>query len=260
MADRLNGRGKEVCVDLQDKVTIITGAASEIGAAVARRFNAEGATLILSDSDKEALAKLQQRSARAQDRAPLLRAAGDREDEIRTVVDEALAAHGRVDVLVNGAGLEDGSPWADTDRAEWDRQVASSLTNVYQWCRVVTPHMKAMQHGKIVNIAWGAGRYRSSYFPTGSFFRSGVAHASSQGGVLALTRELAFELAADGIYVNAAVLALIDTERAPQEWARLPFAVKDYGFGDGSLGRVVRPFEAAVVVSYLFSGRSGYIS
>jgi NAD(P)-dependent dehydrogenase (short-subunit alcohol dehydrogenase family) len=255
-----HGHDKEARVDLQDKVAIITGALSDIGVATARRFIAEGAMLILSDSDPDALERLRQESAWPENRAVLVRTEGGREAEILAAVDQALVAHGRVDVLVNGAGLELGRSWGETDGAEWDRHLSASLTNVYRWCRVVTPHMKVRQYGKIVNIASSAGRYRSSYFPSGSSFRSGVAYASSQGGVLALTRELAFELAADGIYVNAAVLGLIETEQARHEWARLPVSVRDSILTESSLGRVGTPDEAAAVVCFLASERSSYIT
>jgi NAD(P)-dependent dehydrogenase (short-subunit alcohol dehydrogenase family) len=250
----------EAWVDLQNKVAIITGALSEIGVATARRFIAEGATLILMDKEADALANLQQQNAWLEDRAVLVGNENSQEAEIRTAVERVVAAHGRVDVLVNNVSPETGCSWDKTDRVEWDRHVAAILTSVYEWCHVVTPHMKMRRYGRIVNISSSAGRYRSSYFLSGSSFRSGVAYASTQGGVLALTRELAFELAADGIYVNAAVLGLIETEQARHEWAGLPASTRESILAESSLGRVGTPDEAAAVVCFLASDRSSYIT
>ena len=247
-------------MDLENKVAIITGALGEIGIATARRFVAEGANVVLSDSDEAALDRLRQETAGLRDRAVVIGTEIDGKADVRAAVERALAAHGRIDVLVNGAGLERGCPWAETDRSEWDRHMVASLTNVFEWCRVVTPHMANRRCGKVVNITWNAGRYRSSYIRSGSSYRGGVAFASGQGGVLALTRELASELAADGIYVNAVVLGLIATQRARDEWALLSEWERASVLAESSLGRAGTPDEAAAVVCFLASERSSYIT
>ena len=150
-------RTTEDSVDLQDRVAIITGARDDIGVATARRFLKEGATLVLDET------------------------AGGTAVDIRATVDKALAVHGRIDILVNAAtGLDDGRSWSDTDRAEWERQAAAGPARVFEGFRAVSPHMAEQRYGKIVNLAWSAGRYRSSYFPTGSSYRSVAAYASGQ--------------------------------------------------------------------------------
>jgi NAD(P)-dependent dehydrogenase (short-subunit alcohol dehydrogenase family) len=247
-------------LDLQDKVAIIAQAQSDIGIATAKRFVAEGARVILCDTNADALEKLRKEDAGLTDRAAVVSTDTHRASDIQMAVERALASHGQIDVLVNSDGLESGRPRDETDRGEWDRQLAAGLTNVFEWCRAVMPHMKSRHQGKIVNIAWNSGRYRSSYFRSGSPLRSGVAYASSQGGVLALTRELAFALAIDGIYVNAVVLGLIATERARHEWERLPEKERASVLAESSLGRVGMPDEAAAVVCFLASGRSSYIT
>jgi NAD(P)-dependent dehydrogenase (short-subunit alcohol dehydrogenase family) len=224
-------------VDLQDKVAIITGARDDIGIATARRFLKEGATLVLDGT------------------------AGDPAVDIRATVDKALTDHGRVDILVNAAtGLDGGRSWSDTDHAEWERQAAAGPARVFEWCRAVSPHMVERRYGKIVNLAWSAGRYRSSYFPTGSSFRSGTAYAAGQGGILAFTRELAFELAADGVYVNAVVPGLIETREGKRDWESLSEAAKSYILLESAVGRMGTPDEVAAVICFLSSERSSYIT
>jgi NAD(P)-dependent dehydrogenase (short-subunit alcohol dehydrogenase family) len=243
-------------VDLEDKVAIITGAGEDIGIAAARRFLVEGARLVLSGTNAEALDALKlERNWLGRRVIPVAAEAG-----ISTAINEAMAAHGRIDILVNAAGLEEGRAWSDTDQAEWDRQVAAGPTGVFDWCRSVSPHMRKRKQGKIVNVAWSAGRYRSAYFPTSSSFRSGVAYASGQGAVLALTRELAFELAPDGIYVNSVTPGLIGTRRAQEEWDRLSENDRSYILAESALGRLGTPDEVAAVICFLASERSSYIT
>jgi NAD(P)-dependent dehydrogenase (short-subunit alcohol dehydrogenase family) len=200
-------------MDLQDKIAIITGADDDIGMATARRSLKEGATLV--------------------------EAAGDAAVDSRATVDKALAAHGRVDILVNAAAIPD---------------------QVFEWCRSVSPHMVQRKYGKIVNLAWSAGRYRSSYFPIGSSFRSGTAYASGQGGILAFTRELAFELGGDGVHVNAVVPGLIETREGKQEWEQLSETERSYILLESAVGRMGTPDEVASVICFLASERSSYVT
>jgi 3-oxoacyl-[acyl-carrier protein] reductase len=237
-------------VELADKVAIVTGAHGDVGAATAKRFLKEGAKLVLSAPDPAALDGLR----------------GDRvavvgtDDAVAAAVERALALHGRIDILVNADGLDHGRGWGNTDCAEWNRQMEAGPTHVFEWCHAVSPHMAARKHGKIVNVTSAAGRYRSGYFRTGSSFQSGVAYASGQGGVLALTRELAFELSADGIHVNAVVLGLIETAAARQEWERLSETERAYILAESALGRLGTPDEAAAVICFLASERSSYVT
>ena len=120
--------------------------------------------------------------------------------------------------------------------------------------------MAERRHGKIVNLAWSAGRYRSSYFPTGSSFRSGAAYASSQGGILAFTRELAFELGPQGVHVNAVVPGLIETREGDRDWEQLPEMAKSYILLESAVGRMGTPDEVAAVVCFLASDRSSYVT
>jgi len=247
-------------VELADKVAIVTGAHGDIGAATVRRFLKEGARLVLSAPDPVALESLRQQHGRQDDRVAVAGIGDSSAGTAQAGVDRALTIHGRIDILVNADGLDDGRGWGDTDRAEWDRQMAAGLTHVFEWCRAVSPEMAARKRGKIVNVTSAAGRYRSSYFRTGSSVQSGVAYASGQGGVLALTRELAFELSTEGIYVNAVVLGLIETAQVRREWEYLSETERSYILAESALGRLGTPDEAAAVICFLASEHSSYIT
>ncbi len=194
-------------MDLQGKVALITGSRDDIGAATARCFLKEGATLVLDETA-----------------------------DIAATVDKALADHGRIDILVNAA------------------------ERVFDWCRAVSPHMAQRHYGKIVNLAGSAGRYRSAWFPTGSSFQSGTAYAADQGGILAFTRELAFELGPQGVHVNAVVPGLIETRESDRDWEQLSETTKSYILLESAVGRRGTPDEVAAVICFLASDRSSYIT
>ena len=153
----------------------------------------------------------------------------------------------------------DGPLWRMEDH-EWESVVRTNVDGAFYFTRSVAPIMRAQEYGKIVNVTFSAGRYRSSYFRTGSSFQAGSARASGQGGVLALTRELAFELAPDGIYVNAVVLGLIGTARVRREWESLSETERGYILAETALGRLGTPDEAAAVICFLASQRSSYVT
>lgn len=183
---------------LKDKVTIITGAAHGIGKAYARRFAEEGAHVVIADIDALAAESVagQLRSegysawARATDVTDL--------GSVNGMVRETLERFGRVDVLLNNAGIYVtqrvwSGPAEELPLEEWDRVLTVNLKGVYLCCRAVIPAMKAQKSGKIINIA------------SGTFF-NGVGdmphYTASKGGVVGLTRVLARQLGPWNINVN----------------------------------------------------------
>jgi NAD(P)-dependent dehydrogenase (short-subunit alcohol dehydrogenase family) len=171
-----------------------------------------------------------------------------------------LECHQHIDILVNCLGLGGDDSLAESDQTEWGRLPAGNLAGVFFSCRAVAPYMRERRYGKIVNIASSTGRYRSSYFRYRPPRPTDVPDASSQGGILALTRQLAFELAPDGIYVNAVVPGLILTEQRQIEWSRLDDRTRSDILAEVSLGRLGKPEEVAAVVCFLGSDRSSYIT
>jgi NAD(P)-dependent dehydrogenase (short-subunit alcohol dehydrogenase family) len=246
-------------VELRDRVAVVAGVASPIGAAVARRFAAEGARLALGDPDQGALDRMLGALRQGDGSVEVSRVDLTSEGGVRAWIGDVLARAGRIDALVNAMGTADRPVRDEPGPAAWERRLAE-LTACAVCCRAVAPHMRARGGGRIVNVASVAGRYRSAYFRPRDAAGSAGPQAAAHGGILALTRELALELGPQGVTVNAVVPGFILTERSRQEWEGLPEAVRRDVLAEISLGRPGRVDEVAGVVLFLASDAGSYVS
>lgn len=183
---------------LEGKVAIVTGAGAGIGAAIARKFAAEGATVVVTDLD-EAAAKA---TAAQLPRASALRADVTSRDSVAAMVAAATSAHGRIDVLANNAGWDTASPFLDSDPADWDRAIAVNLYGVLNVCKAVLPLLAAQRGGAVVNLGSDAGRVGSS---------GEAVYSAAKGGVIAFTKTIARELARSQVRVNCVCPGPTDT-------------------------------------------------
>ncbi len=186
-----------------DQVAIVTGAAHGIGEAIARRFAEEGAAVVVADLD-EAAAVATARSI-GETGSSTVGVAVDvgRADQVEALVERALQSFGKVDILVNNAGdVTISRHFLTSDEAWWDHFLTTNLKSMFLTCRRVAPLMAKAGGGCIINMSSG-GATRSH--------RGMVAYDASKGGVEALTRALALELAPYGIRVNSVVPGLIAT-------------------------------------------------
>ncbi len=181
---------------LRDKVALISGTARGQGAAAAERFAAEGAIVIGGDV-------LADGAAGRWDRLDVTD-----EASVTAWIDDAVAVHGRIDILYNNAGAVRFGPIDTQPFADWRFTLAAELDSVFLTCRHAWPHLKASR-GVIVNIASTAGM-------TGSMTNQRVAHTASKGGVIAVTRQLAAEGAPHGIRANAISPGMISTPGAQE--------------------------------------------
>ena len=181
---------------LKDKTALITGGGGGIGAATARVFCSEGATLMLVDASEEALARTAAalRAQFAQARIELCVADISDAGRAQEAVAQALGAFGRLDVLINNASMRNYSALADVTPEEWQAMVGVNLIGPSNYCKAALPALRASGRASIVNVS-------SCYAVTG---RKGMGlYDATKAGLLALTRTLAFEEAAHGVRTNA---------------------------------------------------------
>lgn len=190
--------------DYRDQVVIVTGAAGNLGGAVARALAEAGATLVLVDH----------RSGRLERAFPTLAQSGAHElaapvdlgesDQVQRMVEGALARFGRVDVLINAAGgYGGGQPVHEAALAEWDRLYTLNLRTALHSCRAVLPSMLERRSGRIVNVASKAALQGGANV---------AAYSAAKAAVIRLTESLAAEVKAHGITVNCVLPSTIDSE------------------------------------------------
>jgi NAD(P)-dependent dehydrogenase (short-subunit alcohol dehydrogenase family) len=188
---------------LQDKVALITGAGRGIGKAIALAFAAEGADLVLCSRTASQVRAVGDEVRGCGRRCLALAADVGRAEDVERVVAEALREFGRIDVLVNNAGISRDKPFVDTSLTDWHDTLAVNLYGVVYCLQAVLPGMLARGSGSIINIASGAGQRG---LPGNS------AYSAAKAGVIALSHALADEVGAQGVRVNVISPGPIKTE------------------------------------------------
>ena len=223
---------------LQNKVAIVTGSATGIGEGIAQMFVAQGAHVFMLDRDaasNEAVAR-----ALGGNATPIACDVRDSK-QIQHAVDEAIRQFGRIDILINNAGIYPRQAFLEMTEAQWDEMQDTNLKSMFFLCRAVLPHMAQRGFGKVVNIS-------SVTFHTGP---AGLAHyVSSKGGVIGLTRSIAREMGSNGIVVNCitpgAILVEAEKKVATEEQVQAIVALQ-------SLKRRLVPLDVARVCVFLSS-------
>ncbi len=233
--------------DLAGKVAVVTGGSKGIGEAVVYALSVAGAQVIAADVDAD----------RGHRVCAHLRANGYAAEAVRTdvtdsesvgdLISHVVEKYGAIDILVNGAGmLRDADIAAITDR-DWASSLAINLTGAFYCCRAVLPHMRKSHRGKIINIAAVDARQAYPF--------AGVDYCAANGGVMALTRQLALQVSSDGITVNAVAPGATDTAMLRSRTD----ADRKYMLDRIPVGRMGRPEEIAAAVLYLASSGGDYI-
>ena len=239
---------------LQGRVAIVTGAATGIGRASAVLFARAGARVALADVRPPELAQALAEVRAAGGEATSIDADLARPEDCAAVVEAAVRAFGRLDILLNNAGVGTmvvGGTVESIALDRWDLALDVNVRAIYLVSRAAVPHMRAAGGGAIVNIA-SVSAFR------GSVERPSHAYAASKGAVLALTRAMASSYGRDGIRVNAICPGLIRTrltadivngaERTAKEGRGIP------------LGRVGEPEDIARCALFLASDDAGFVS
>jgi NAD(P)-dependent dehydrogenase (short-subunit alcohol dehydrogenase family) len=225
----------------------VTGAGSGIGRAIAERFAAEGASVVVSDIDEAGGAETAARIENGGGRATFVRADSSKPADAEALVAGAISAFGALHLAVNNAGI--GGPSAPTGEYPidgWDRVIAVNLSGVFYGMRHQIPAMLRAGGGSIVNIASILGAVG---------FRKAPAYAAAKHGVVGLTRTAALEYAARKIRVNAVGPAFIETpliEKSMTPEAREKLAAMH------PIGRLGEPAEVAELVTWLSSDKASF--
>ena len=235
-------------MELKDLAVIITGAGKGIGKSIAEKFFQEGTLVSLWDIDLELAEGVKGLLDPSGRRAMAVKVNITNEKEVDHAVSEVMQKLGRIDVLVNNAGISRHKPIEEMTLKIFESVIKVNLTGTFLCCRAVTPIMKRQGRGKIINIASLGGR-------TG---RPGVGvnYAASKAGVVGLTQTLARELGPSGIYVNAIAPGPILTEQTRQYSPEV--------FATWNVGRAIQkdglPEDVADVAIFLASTRSDWVT
>lgn len=235
-------------MELENRVVIVTGAGLGIGKAIAEKVYAEGAQVALWDMNFESAQKVAAELDSGGRRTVAVSVNTTNETEVRAAVEETVKKFGRIDVLVNNAGISRHALLEEMTLELFQQVINVNLTGPFLCCKSVAPVMKKQKFGKIVNIASLGGR-------TG---RPGVGvnYAASKAGLIGITKLLAKELGPDNIYVNAICPGPILTDQTRQ----YPPEV----FAGWNAGRAVPkdglPEDVGDAVIFLASGRSDWVT
>ena len=226
---------------LDGKVCVITGASSGIGAATARRFREEGATVVGVDLRDDGEGDL----ALAADVAD--------EAQVAALYERVRAELGRIDVLFNNAGISptDDASVLDTSLEAWQRVQDVNLKSVFLCCKHGIPHLIAGGGGSVINTA--------SFVATVGSATSQISYTASKGGVLSLSRELGVEFARQGVRVNALCPGPVDTPLLQELFAKDPVAAARR-LVHVPMGRFAEVREIANAVLFLASDESSYVN
>ncbi|WP_374665814.1 SDR family oxidoreductase [Ramlibacter sp.] len=221
---------------------LVTGGASGIGAAIARRLAADGLHVVVADLQGDAAREL----AATIGGTGLVLDVTDYD-----AVTAAAAAHGPFAVLVNCAGIDQHAFFTQTTPADWRRLLSVNLDAVLNTTHAVLPAMQAAGWGRIVNVASEAGRLGS---------RGGAVYAAAKGGVIAFTRSIARENGRKGITANVVAPGPIDTPLLQQAVAQGGEKLLAAMTGATLAGRLGTSDEVAATVAFLASEPAGYIT
>ena len=230
------------------RVVLVTGGGRGIGEAISVIFGKNGDIVVVNylsneKRAREVVAKIKE----ADGEAIALKADISRHDEAFRMVDDIVEKYGRLDVLVNNAGMAKGGLLMLLDEKDWDSVINSNLKGVFNCCKAAVRQMIAQKKGIIINVSSLSGI-------TGLAGQSD--YSAAKGGVIAFTKAIAKELAQFGILVNAVAPGVIDTEMIGD----VPEAIRKKFLEMIPLKRFGKPEEVAGIVKFLASSEASYIT
>ena len=245
---------------LQERVAIVTGAASGIGKAIANRFAAEGALVIIADKNESAIPPAIEDIKSGGGQAAGFAVDVTDRAQIQAFMSKVVETYGRIEILVNHAGITRYRPFLTASAEDWDLVLNVDLKGVFFCVQAAAPHMIRQAYGKIVNISSALGTGTTPHNTAGSPAGS-AAYASAKAGVIQLTKTLARELGPHGINVNCVapgtfLTPITSSTRTPEEVAEhIAYRTKTV-----VLNRLGTLEELANAVLFLASDEASYIA
>lgn len=237
---------------LNEKVAVVTGAASGMGKAIAELFAAEGAKVVVSDLNLEQAGKVALGIERKGGVAVAIAANVAVEEEVQQLINETVSRFGTVDILVNNAGIMDNFvPAADLTDELWNKVFAVNTTGPMRTIRKVLPIFTEKKAGVIVNVASAGGLFGS---------RAGAAYTASKHAVIGLTKNVGFQYATLGIRCNAIAPGAVETNISSTLTAVNPFGMERAQVGMGINPGLGQPEDIAKVALFLASEDSSFVN
>jgi acetoacetyl-CoA reductase len=234
---------------LKDRVVLVTGAVGGIGRAISLHLAQEGATLALNylvEQDQDAEDFLKQLTNQGF-RANLYKADVSRYDEAVSLIERATKDFGRIDVLINNAGITIDKTMKNMSPENWDKVIGVDLSSVFYCSRAVIGQMLERGYGRIVNTSSVVGQ-------KGNFGQTN--YAAAKAGIIGFTKALALETAKKGITVNAVAPGFVKTAMTDL----IPKDVMDKIVDSIPAGRMAEPSEIARAIAFLADEKSSYIT
>ena len=231
---------------LRDRIALVTGAASGIGAATARRFAREGATVAINDAKPEGLDAVAGEIRAAGAKALVLPGDVTKKADCERIVQDVTRTFGRLDILINNAGINRDAMAAKMTEEQWDAVLSVNLKGTFLCAQAALPGMRERAWGRVVNTS-----------SIGSLGNIGQAnYAASKAGVIGLTKTLALEYAKYGVTVNAIAPGPVMTAML----AGVPEAIRERIIAQVPVGRIASPDEIAGVHVFLASEDAAFIT
>ena len=236
---------------LKNKVAVITGAANGIGLAISEACVKEGAIIIAGDIDEKKCKAEAERLGK--DGAIILAIKCDvsKTEDVNFLINSAINEFGRIDVLVNNAGIAIGGNIMDMPESDWDLLMNTNLKSIYRTIKVALPHMIKQGSGSVINIA-STQAFRS--------FHNWTAYAGTKGAMLSMTNQLAGQFGENNVRFNSispgAILTPMNEKRAREEGPE--FLIKSEAMH--AMKRMGTPQEVAMAAVFLASDEAGFIT